>query len=169
MAWAWPNKLSPPDSRDAILKPIQDAKCPVTLDEESVGRIVEVSGGYPYFIQFICREVYDAFLQKQSAVPVTEITRKLDTDFFAGRWARATDRQRDLLTVIAQLDSSGDEFTVLEIAEKSRQVLANSFSQSHINQMLSTLTNAGLIYKNRHGKYSFAVPLFDQFILRLGT
>ena len=27
-------------------------------------------------------------------------------------------------------------------------------------------TDAGLVYKNRHGRYSFAVPLFGQFILR---
>src|SRR5207302_10289169 len=57
-------RLNDQDSRDAIVKPIQDAKCPVKLSDESVQLIVEVSGGYPYFIQFICREVYDAFLQK---------------------------------------------------------------------------------------------------------
>jgi hypothetical protein len=32
--------------------------------------------------------------------------------------------------------------------------------------MLSTLNTAGLVYKNRHGKYSFAVPLLGQFIRR---
>jgi hypothetical protein len=45
-------------------------------------------------------------------IKFTAITLKLDSDFFAGRWARATDR------------------------------------------------------KNRFGKYPFAVPLFDRFILR---
>ncbi|MBF0566868.1 MAG: hypothetical protein HQK89_16710, partial [Nitrospirae bacterium] len=30
----------------------------------------------------------------------------------------------------------------------------------------TTTANAGLIYKNRHGKYSFAVPLLDMFISR---
>jgi len=32
--------------------------------------------------------------------------------------------------------------------------------------MLSSLSDAGLIYKNRHGKYSFAVPLLGGFIRR---
>jgi hypothetical protein len=32
--------------------------------------------------------------------------------------------------------------------------------------MLGSLCAAGLVYKNRFGKYSFAVPLFDRFILR---
>jgi hypothetical protein len=32
--------------------------------------------------------------------------------------------------------------------------------------MLSSLADAGLVYKNRHGKYSLAVPLLGQFIQR---
>lgn len=164
-------RLTDEDSRDAILKPVQDAKCPVKLHEESVIRIIEVSGGYPYFIQFICREVYDAFLQKistgeKASVPVEEITRKLDSNFFDGRWARATDRQRELLTVIASLDNSDEEFTVQEASERSKKMLKKPFSPSHVNQMLAALSDAGLVYKNRHGKYSFAVPLLGRFIQR---
>jgi hypothetical protein len=37
---------------------------------------------------------------------------------------------------------------------------------SHVSQMLVALSSAGLIYKNRHGRYSFAVPLLDRFIRR---
>ena len=163
-------RLDESDSRDAVLKPVQDAKCPVKLNEESVHVIAEVSGGYPYFIQFICREVYDAFLQKltageKAAVPIHEITRKLDNNFFAGV-ARATDRQRELLAVIAGLENCDDEFTVQEAAERSKETLQKPFSPSHVNQMLATLSEAGLVYKNRHGKYSFAVPLLGRFIVR---
>lgn len=158
--------LSELDSRDAILQPIADAHCPVKLDEESLQMIVRITGGYPYFIQFVCREVFDAFVQGITEVPLDSITRKLDTDFFAGRWARATDRQRELLSVVASLDHSDSEFTVQEISEKSKATLAKPFSPSNINQMLAALATAGLIYKNRHGKYSFAVPLLSKFIRR---
>ena len=159
-------QLSDSDCMDAILKPIEDANCPIKLDSDSVELIIKISGGYPYFVQFICREVYDAFVQGQDSIPVDEITRKLDSDFFSGRWARATDRQRELLTVIAKLDNADQEFTVQEVAGKSREELSKPFSASHINQMFAALSNAGLIYRNRHGKYSFAVPLLDRFILR---
>ncbi|MEE8451330.1 MAG: AAA family ATPase [Thermoguttaceae bacterium] len=165
------DRLNESDSRDAILKPIEDSRCQVALKDSSVQKIIRNSGGYPYFIQFICKECYDVFLQKidtseEASVPIKEIIRKLDSDFFAGRWARATDRQRELLTVIAGLDNCENEFTVQELAEKSKQVLQKPFSPSHVNQMLVALSNAGLIYKNRHGKYSFAVPLLGQFISR---
>jgi hypothetical protein len=166
------DKLDPVASEEAIVKPIEDADCPVQFTEESVEMIAVHSGGYPYFIQFICREVFDAFtlLQRQQAptpysVPLEAITLKLDSDFFAGRWARATDRQRDLLWAIATLGKAEEEFSVQEVVEASK-ALDKPFTSSHVNQMLVTLCGAGLIYKNRFGKYSFAVPLFDRFILR---
>jgi hypothetical protein len=154
-----------------LLKPIADAQCPVGFNNESVTRIIETSGGYPYFIQFICREGYDAFIQQSAAsqpllVPVNEIVRKLDTDFFAGRWAKVTDRQRVLLTVISGLEECENEFTVQEIIAASRVGSSKPFSSSQVNQMLAALCNAGLIYKNRCGKYSFAVPLLGKFIQR---
>jgi hypothetical protein len=98
---------------------------------------------------------------------ITEITRKLDTDFFMGRWSRATDRQRQLLCVVAHLPHSDSEFTVQEIEEKSIELLEKPFGKSQINQLLVKLARIGLVYKNRHGKYAFAVPLLGQFIMRL--
>ena len=159
------------ESEDAIRQPIADSDCPLELGDDAVATIVTMSGGYPYFIQFICREVFDAFIQRidrgeRASVPVAEIEQKLDTDFFAGRWARATDRQRELLSAIAQLDNCDEEFTVQEVVEASTRVLDKPFSSSHVNQMLVTLASQGLVYKNRHGKYSFAVPLLGRFVKR---
>lgn len=160
------DKLNDHESRMAITKPIEDANCPIKLNEESIGAIIKLSAGYPYFIQFICREVYDSFLQGQQSVPTEAIIRKLDSDFFSGRWSRATDRQRELLRVIAMLENCDTEFTVQEIVDLSGETLQRPFSSSHVNQMLVSLGNVGLVYKNRHGKYSFAVPLLGQYIRR---
>jgi hypothetical protein len=165
------DRLNDAESRQAILRPIEDARCPIQLNDASVRTITDMSGGYPYFIQFVCREVYDVFIQKidrgeVANVPVAEIQRKLDTDFFAGRWARATDRQRDLLSVIATLENADSEFTVQEVVERSKETLDKGFSSSHVNQMLATLSDQGLVFKNRYGRYSFAVPLLAGFISR---
>ena len=163
--------LNKSESEEAIRKPVEDAECPVRLSDNSVDTIINMSGGYPYFIQFICREVYDASIQRidkgeRALVPAAEIEQKLDIDFFAGRWARASDRQRALLFVISRLESCDDEFTVQEVVEESKRALDKPFSSSHVNQMLVALASQGLVYKNRHGKYSFAVPLLGQFISR---
>lgn len=164
-------RLNKEDTRDAIIKPVETAKCPIRFNESGVDTIGNISGGYPYFIQFICKELFDRLIQKLGAgedinIPVQEIFQKLDSDFFAGRWAKVTERQKDLLRIIAELPSNDHEFTVQEIVAKSKQGSKKSFSSSQVNNMLASLSDAGLVYKNRHGRYCFAVPMFGEFILR---
>ena len=161
------DKLNEEESRNAIIKPTEDAECPIQFTADTVDMVVEITQGYPYFIQFVCREVFDIWTVKpETKIPETAIVAKLDTDFFAGRWARATDRQRELLTTIANLETCNDEFAVQDIVEKSKEISNNPFKSSHANQMLVSLSGAGLIYKHRHGRYSFAVPLLAGFIRR---
>jgi AAA+ ATPase superfamily predicted ATPase len=170
------DRLDNAHAREAITKPIAKSGSPYPLGEALISEIVAASGGYPYFIQFICREVYDAALQRAEKgealkVSIPDIVRKLDADFFAGRWAKATERQRDLLGVIASLDNMGTDFSVGEVVEKAKilvrqKQLTLSFSASHINQMLKSLADTGFVFKEYHGKYRFAVPLLGQFIRR---
>ncbi len=157
----------------AIRTPIAEAACPVNFDDRSVKTIAELSAGYPYFIQYICRECFDIWVSNVSSgeplapIPTFEIIRKLDADFFAGRWSRVTERQRDLLWAIASLPNADGEFTVQDITARSPAKLDRPFSASHVSQMLVALSDAGLIYKNRWGRYSLAVPLLNRFILRV--
>ncbi|ETA94483.1 hypothetical protein O982_20475, partial [Mycobacterium avium 10-5581] len=128
-------KLDRQDSREAITKPLDTAGCPIRFDDESVQEICERSDGYPYFIQFICREVFDVWISqlrtgKRPAVSMEAIQGRLDSDFFAGRWDKATDRQRDLLWVIAHVDDPEGEFSILEIVEKGKELLDKPFSPS---------------------------------------
>lgn len=164
-------KLSEDESREAIIKPVEVAECPVNLTPDSVEVIIHESAGYPYFIQFICREVYDVFIRQHAdeeskSVPIDAIQHKLDADFFAGRWAKITDRQRELLWAVAHLEHADEEFTISELTETAKALLPKGFSPSNANQMLASLAERGMIYKNRFGKYSFAVPLLGRFIRR---
>ena len=165
------DRLNDDHSREAITKPLEVADCPVRFTEGAIETVIEQAGGYPYFIQFFCREVFDAFLQRRSGEAeglraLAPIQRKLDADFFSGRWAGATDRQQQLLWVIAHLENADGEFTISELVETAGVLLEKGFSASHAGQMLSALANRGLIYKNRFGKYASAVPLMAQFIRR---
>ena len=50
--------------------------------------------------------------------------------------------------------------------EESRRGPDKPFSASHVNQMLAALASQGLVFKNRHGRYCFAVPLLGRYIQR---
>ncbi len=166
------DKLNEKASSEAIVKPTQEPGSPVRFTEDSVKTIYEITRGYPYFIQYVCREIFDIWVsniargEKPAEIPMKEILLKLDADFFAGRWSRATDRQRDLLAVIAQLDHADSEFTVQEIVDYAKKHTEHPFSSSHANQMLASLCESGLVHKSRWGKYILAVPLLDEFIRR---
>ncbi len=157
--------------RDAIVKPIDDADCPLKFTEQAIEMIVEMSGGYPFFVQFICREVFEAWIGRLKnnetvTVPRAEILRKLDQRFFSARWDNASDRQREFMQVVALLPNSNGEFKVQDVVDQSKESLKKPFNTSNAGMMLKTLIENDFIFRNRRGKYSFAVPLLDQFIMR---
>ena len=161
-------KLNNEESRKAILKPLENQQ--MKFSEESIQQIIKESGGYPYFIQFMCKETFDIFTQQSRigeklSMPMDAIIRKLDNDFFAGRWAKVTERERDLMILIAKMGCQ--EFNVRDVVAYSKSGMFKAFTRSHISQMFSRLISSGLIYKNRKGIYSFAVPLLEKYILRI--
>lgn len=164
-------RLNDIDAREAITEPIQISHSTLGFAETTIQEVVKMSDGYPYFIQFICKEVFDAWIGKITdglapSVPMQSILNKLDQDFFSPRWARATDRQQDFMKVIATLPNSDEEFSVQDIVAASRDILNKGFNPSHATQILQALGEKGLIYRSRRGGYCFAVPLLSHFIKR---
>jgi hypothetical protein len=164
-------RLTDSETRQAVLRPIEITGSTLTFATHTIERIVEESRGYPFLVQYICREVFDAWIGKiivgeAPSVPMTEITAKLDLDFFAPRWNRATDRQQIFMHVIATLEGADNEFTVQDITSASSKILKKPFTPSHATQMLGHLAEKGLIYRNRRGAYCFAVPLLASYIKR---
>ena len=52
------DRLPEDECRKAITIPLEKHNCPLRLSENAVKQIIELSSGYPYFIQFICKEVF---------------------------------------------------------------------------------------------------------------
>lgn len=68
----------------------------------------------------------------------------------------------------AFLDGGDEEFTVRDVVALSNgnDMGVKPFSPGHASRMLSTLTDVGLVCKNRQGKYALAVPLMRRFVRR---
>ncbi len=165
------DRLSDQESRDAVTVPIQQKNCPVKFTPESVETIVKHSGGYPFFIQYICREAFDLYMAKliskePTVIPMVQVLQKLDQNFFSKRWDLVSDPQRIFLKVVAQLPNCEAEFTAQEIIRVSKDTLDKKYSSSSVAQYLNRLEDKGLIYRNRFGRYQFAVPMLSGFIRR---
>lgn len=170
-------RLSKEDCREAIQVPLKggDLRFPAEL----VDLIIDRSGGYPHFLQFLCREMFDHIRAIGAGVESLDTFRKvidaiilrMDADFFGGRWNKLPDRQRDLLFCISNLPNCEEEFTISEIVAASKGSAAagrvgKPFRANDVSQMLPRLIESGLIYRDRHGKYLFAVPLFGAYVRR---
>jgi len=170
-------KLDEIASKRAITEPLKDNVIQFTA--RSIDTIVQESCGYPYFIQFICREAYDIFkaaarTATTPTIPIKTLVKKLDQDFFSGRWTPVPDRQRELLFCIANLENAAEEFTINQVEDMSQQLSQKKakgysikpFKYPDVSSMIPKLINAGLVYRNRHGKYLLSVPLLHNFVKR---
>ncbi|SMN11262.1 hypothetical protein SPBRAN_1518 [uncultured Candidatus Thioglobus sp.] len=74
------------------------------------------------------------------------------------------------LPIVSGIPTAQDEFSIQQIQQATQQHPSiKPFSSSQITQMLKQLIEKGLVYRNRHGKYMFAVPLIANFINRVPT
>jgi hypothetical protein len=72
----------------------------------------------------------------------------------------------DAIQASADCRRRGQISSNLTISASIAMSEANKNVAGNVPRLLSTLAEVGLVYKNRHGKYSLAVPLLGQFIQR---
>ncbi|HRD77246.1 MAG TPA: hypothetical protein PK264_15160 [Hyphomicrobiaceae bacterium] len=136
----------------------------------AVDKIVELSVGYPYLIQFFAKEMVDAVLHAGAGAlegfPSEAVWRRLDSGIFAARWGRTTDKQREALKVMARLPAETAEFTPHDVADGSAEFGIGAMTNAQAGQIMQGLVERGLIYRTRRGKYAFALPMSRVMILR---
>jgi predicted transcriptional regulator len=154
--------LMPNAARAAIAKPI--ASEGVQITDGALGRIVDETHGYPYFLQEWGKHVWDVAddspIEIEDVEHATiEIIAALDEGFFRVRFDRLTPIEKRYLRAMAELGPgphrSGD------IAKKlDRKVTSLAPTRSQ-------LIAKGMVWSPSHGDTAFTVPLFDEFMNRV--
>lgn len=153
--------LNDSDARRALVEPALDEH--VTYDDEALDLAVQVTGGYPYFLQELGYAVWG--VAKHG--PITEgdmndavelYQAKLDSSFFRVRLDRTTDLQQAYLRAMAELGPD---------AQKAADVAALLNREStQVAPTRAELIDMGLLFTPQHGYAAFTVPHFDKFMLR---
>lgn len=153
--------LAADDAREALRKPVRDQK--VDFNTEALKEIVQVTKGYPYFLQEWGYEAWNhAAKSPISLADVKAVTpkviSKLDHNFFRVRFDRLTPSEKRYLRAMAQLGPgphrSGDIANLLRVKVQSAAPVRSGLIQK------------GMIYSPAHGDTAFTVPLFDEFMRR---
>lgn len=163
-------RLSRDETLSAIITPLKPMMPPLTVSKELINKVVDVTGGYPYLIQFFGKELVEQLLANGGILatgdfPSAESIDRLDAGLFSSRWNRTTDKQREVLHLIAHRnDNSSAEFSAFEISELGADLAGMTNAQ--VSQSLQGLCERGLIYRTRHGRYAFTVPMSETMIRR---
>jgi len=153
--------LSDADARAALARPAREEG--VTYTASALDRAVDITGGYPYFVQELGYAVWTVAVgpevteeDVEAAVPAYEA--KLDASFFRVRLDRATDLQRAYLRAMAQLGPAAQKAS--DVADVMGRASTN------LGPTRAELINMGLLWTPQHGYAAFTVPHFDRFLLR---
>lgn len=150
------------DAKAALQVPVE--KEGVKFDDDALDEIVNVTEGYPYFIQVWGYHSWDIADSSPIELDVihgvkTAVIQHLDENFFRVRFDRLTPREKDYLRAMAELGPeahrSGDIADVLGVHVHS------------VAPLRSGLIRKGMIYSPAHGDTAFTVPLFDGFMKRI--
>jgi AAA ATPase domain len=161
------NRLSRSETAEALCEPLIALMPPLHPSRELMDKVVDLAGGYPYLIQLFGKELVDRLLENGGVLtadkfPDAQVLERLDAGLFAARWNKTTDKQRAFLRLIASRPPGVmRDFSAKELAELSE----GEISSTQAGQMLLALTDRGLVYRSRHGRYAFTVPLSEVMIL----
>jgi hypothetical protein len=152
--------LQPPEDRAALVDPA--VRRGRRYDEAVVDAVQVDTDGYPFFIQLFG----DALWKGSNGQVITHrdfqrlrpaILATLDRSFFESRFLRASGRERQILTQIADY---GETCSVAELRHRTR--LSNSQLQPHIGALL----HKGLVYRPSRGQIGFTAPMFGAYLRR---
>lgn len=140
----------------------------VTWDQDAVVAGVASARGYPYKVQLVGEGAWVAAGRPDPGSRITVddveagmsyVTEKMRT-LFSARWRNASTKQRDLLRAIAVL--GGEDVKREDIAARL------GVHTAAISVPRDRMLRKGIIDATRHGRLSFTVPGFTEYILEQG-
>lgn len=146
---------------DAIMYPIEAEDC--SIEPDAVRKIIEVTEGYPYFLQEWGKQCWDMAERCPITADVVEraspaAIAALDGSFFRVRFDRLTPSEKRYLRAMADLGSGPHPSSA--IAEHLNR------KSSSFGPVRASLLAKGMIYTSGYGETAFTVPLFDAFMRR---
>lgn len=156
--------LGKKDARAVLALPA--AAQDVRFTDDALDELVELTRGYPYFLQEWGYHVWNAapgspITLQDVRLAAPDVQRQLDENFFHIRMDRLTPAEKQYLQAMAELGPgphrSGD------IAAKLNVKVAS------VAPRRSILIQKGMVYSPAHGDTAFTVPLFDEFLRRMAT
>ena len=151
------------EAKKALTEPAK--RFGITYQEEVLNKIVELTDGYPYFLQEYGNCIWKIKAGQKVITPALFekayelIVETLDESFFKVRFDRATAKEAEFMFAMA-------ECRELPCATKEVADFMGE-SQQSISPIRATLIHKGFIYAPQRGSIDFTVPQFDDYLRRI--
>ena len=134
--------------------------------------IFEYTFGHPYEVQLLASHLYDSQIEGKVRIDAWEgalnsTLKELGRDYFKYLLSKASDRERDLLKILAQEKKpiTIKDFTTMMIVGKR----AKKFPIANIKNFLYRLEEKGLVKRTEGGGFYIQDLMFAEFIARFGS
>lgn len=153
--------LSDVDAIKALQDPVKAEG--VEFEVDALKEILNMTRGYPYFIQEWGYQVWNHATTSPITLQVAQeasgtVRERLDQNFFRVRFDRLTPREKDYLRAMAELGAG--PYRTADIAGTLGAKITT------LGPVRANLIKKGMIYSPEHGDMAFTVPLFDEFMRR---
>lgn len=153
--------LTNEQAKKAIEEPVK--KLGVSYSDKAVEEIINITKGYPFFIQQMCQVIYkntDKEKIQRSDVQdnLNEFFDLLDVGFFKARYERCAESDKKF--IFAMVKCGELPCTISNVAKNMKK------SVNSISTTRAQLINKGIIYPVKYKELDFTVPEFSGYIQR---
>jgi hypothetical protein len=140
----------------------------VEFEEDVKDKTYKYTQGHPYEVQLLCSHLYEAQIEGRVKNKVFEkafnnALEELGKDYFESLFRRASDREKEVLLILAEKDkplSISDIRSIMITEKRSR-----NFPVSNIKNFLYRLEGKELIKRRETGEFEIMDPMFLKYVL----
>ena len=156
------DSLTDEQSEKAIEEPAK--KFNIIYAHEAINKILEITKGSPFFIQQLCKIVYDKTNKDVIELSdvencIDEFLSSLDERFFKSRYERCAESDKKF--IFAMVECGELPCTISNVAHNLNKTVGS------ISTTRAQLISKGIIYPVRYKELDFTVPEFSGYIQRL--
>lgn len=142
----------------------------VDFDDDIKDRIFKYTDGHPYEVQLLASHLYDGQIQGKVKLDawggaLTNTLKELGKDYFNTLLGKASDREKDLLKILAEEKKplSIKDFRTMMIVGRH----AKKFPIANIKNFLYRLEEKGILKRNQDSSFDIPDRMFREFVLKL--
>lgn len=157
--------LAPDEAEIALLQPA--AELGVRFDPDAADKVLRAAGGSPFLVQLYGDELWQRAAPERGATltgaeaeaAIQDANTNLSTGMFRGRWGKATDAEKTVMTAIAA--AAGPD-GVAATSDVTDQLGAND--PRAWSRVRDQLIDKGLVEAPARGRVGFTMPGFAQYV-----